>query len=149
SNIEPWSEDPSARQDPLRHEIEVTLIFSPDGKLLASASNYGLVEIVEVPTGRNRMLRGRDGTLNDIRFDPTSRFLATVGRDAGIHFWDLERGTTLEIEGSTNSVSFSHDGTRALLLGATARIVDLATGEWRTIRDSHACWFGWPLFGGD
>jgi WD40 repeat protein len=107
-------------------ELPVTpTVFSPDGKLVASArcSEFRTYTCVKAQIFVwNAQSKQRLYTLsvdnvypgNEIRgiaFSPDSKSLASVG-EANIQLWDMTTGTSINIPGTegANSVAFSRDG---------------------------------------
>jgi WD40 repeat protein len=73
------------------HEASVAcLALSPDGRLLATASDHRVV--LRDATTFETLLRLPlwDGTLRDLTFDATGRRLAIVGTGADVDLWDLD-----------------------------------------------------------
>jgi WD40 repeat protein len=88
--------------------------FSPDGKLLASASRDGTVKIWQADTGKSvRTLRDLPGEVFAVAFSPDGRLLA-AGSTAKVQFWDVrswQKLDSLDAAGSIIwSVAFSPDG---------------------------------------
>jgi WD40 repeat protein len=70
--------------------------FSPDGRLLASASYDSTVRLWEVATRKPlATLRGHDKHVRALAFTPDGRILATGGWDRLIRLWDM--GTRRQI----------------------------------------------------
>jgi len=110
--------------------------FSPDGRLLATASEDGTARVHDVATGRLvTTLDGHESRVYGIAFSPDGSRLATTSHDRGIRLWDTRSWRQrLEIEGHRGtvfSVAFSADGRRLLSASAdgTARIWNATDGQ--------------------
>src|SRR5262249_14321844 len=68
------------------------IAFSPDGKLLASASDDHGVRIWDVQTGRVRLLGEHTDEAWCIAFSPNGRLLASSSKDKTVRVWDVETG---------------------------------------------------------
>ncbi len=110
--------------------------FSPDGRLLATASEDGTARVHDVATGRLvTPLTGHTSRVYGVAFSPDGRRLATSSHDRTIRLWDTrswrQRLALEGHEGTVFSVAFSADGRRLLSASAdgTARTWNAADGR--------------------
>jgi hypothetical protein len=125
------------------------LAFSPDGRLLASSVDDGLV-IWDVASGRSlRTLPGHLGEFRALAFSPDGRLLASAGSERAIKLWDVTAGRELRTLTAGNDlelVQFSPDGRFLVSLDWTgsimlwdvqgtelARIVGLNDRDWAVV----------------
>ncbi|MEV7391939.1 WD40 repeat domain-containing protein [Streptomyces sp. NPDC091215] len=96
--------------DTVRH-----IAWSPDGRMLATASRDGTGRVYDAPSGRARLVLPCDGVMvESVAWSPDSARLATVGRDRVVRIWDTDSGAPVWLlagAGDLNrQVAWSPDG---------------------------------------
>ncbi|MGW1881576.1 nSTAND1 domain-containing NTPase [Streptomyces sp. NPDC001970] len=79
--------------DTVRHTA-----WSPDGRLLATASRDGTARIFDARSGRSLLVLPSDGAMvESVAWSPDSSHLATAGRDRVIRIWDATTGAPVRL----------------------------------------------------
>lgn len=87
---------------------------SPDGRLLATGSGNGRIQLWDLPSGAPLgTLQASSGIIYCIAFSPDGALLATATDTNEVHLWDTSRRQLvgrLVHRGATASLAFSPDG---------------------------------------
>ena len=113
---------PDAVGRPMQHHGPVhKIVFSPDGKRVATGSWDGTAGVWDPTTGR-QLFTVTNGQVNDriasIAFSPDSQLMATISSSGSAQIWDATTGRAvgqligLGAVGQVKTVAFSPDGSR-------------------------------------
>ncbi|KAF3096547.1 hypothetical protein TWF102_006527 [Orbilia oligospora] len=117
--------------------------FSPNGKLLASGSYDGLLNLWDITGALLQTLHGHEDKVNGVAFSPNSKILASASDDMTSKLWDISTGTQLQKLGHGDrviDVAFSPSNGEILASTSndeTIRLWNTTTGtvlqilEWR------------------
>ncbi|HTK08524.1 MAG TPA: WD40 repeat domain-containing serine/threonine-protein kinase [Ktedonobacteraceae bacterium] len=105
------------------HTSRITSLgWSPDGKLLASASYDKTIHLYDAANGKEqKVLTGHRDRVNNLSWSPDNKFLASASADGLVTIWDVARGESTFFythhAGHVNAVSWSPDGSRLASAG--------------------------------
>lgn len=129
------------------------VMYSSDGRNLASGSYDNTVRIWNLESGESRILKGHSSYVYSVVYSPDSKHLASGSFDNTVRIWNLETGDCRVLEGHSErvtSVVFSPDG-KHLASGSydhTVRIWDLESGKSRALK-GHSLWVTSVVFSPD
>jgi WD40 repeat protein len=76
--------------------MEWPLLFSPDGRTVATGDMRGLIRLCEVATSQERRrFQGHKGYVQALAFAPDGKTLVSAGEDTTIVVWDLTASATV------------------------------------------------------
>jgi len=110
----------------LRHEGSVwSATFSPDGRLVVTASQDGTARLWQTSTGERVAVMGHKGEVLSAAFSPDGAYLVTASADGTARLWDASTGEGLfTLRGHTAEVfsaAWSPDGVRVVTAGGDGK----------------------------
>jgi WD40 repeat protein/3',5'-cyclic AMP phosphodiesterase CpdA len=127
--------------------VVTAVVFSPDGTLIATASDDHTARIWDPTTGNHHTtLTGHTDAANAVAFSPDGTLVATASADNTVRIWDPISGhhhiTLTGHDSAVTAVEISPDG---MLLATTSRdrtvrIWDLITGNHHITLIGHDHW---------
>lgn len=123
-----------------------SLVFSPDGKLLATGDTACELRLWEVKSGKLlKNCKGHKGWITSIAFTPDSQILISAAGDFSVKLWDVGTGEcfkTLQHEDWIYSVACHFDG-QTIATGSTNHKIylwNIYTGQCEQTLEDHHGW---------
>ncbi|WP_197041370.1 protein kinase domain-containing protein [Chondromyces apiculatus] len=122
------------------------VVFSPDGRRLASADMRGVVRVRDLVTGASQVSHGHQGSVSSLAFSPDGRWLASASVDHTARLWDLQTDQQRVLQGARDAlvtVVIAPDGRSVATAGGdgVVRVYRLDSGSSTLLgqHDKAAC----------
>ena len=123
-----WRSDGTLLKRFPEHEKSIIRVsFSPNGKIIATASADHTVKLWDLDGSLLQTLQGHKKSVTSISFSPDGQMIASGSLDRTVKLWDLDGNLLQTLQGhhdAVTSVSFSPDG-QMIVSGSRDRTVKL------------------------
>jgi hypothetical protein len=112
---------------PAHADLIYDIVFSPDGKLLATTGYDRLIKLWDVASGKEvRVLKDHSDTVYSLSFSSDGKLLASGAADRAVKIWDVASGKRLYTLGESTdwvyAVAWSPDGRHLTAAGVDKSI---------------------------
>ncbi|WP_189266591.1 nSTAND1 domain-containing NTPase [Streptomyces fuscichromogenes] len=142
-DVQLWDAASGRRRTVLTTPKNEEIVASPDGRLLATVADRGVVHVWSAVTGRLRRSIASGGVYTRAdAFSPDGRILATVEWPR-VRLWAVASGrlrAQISSQDEVSTVAFSPDGRMVATggVGGTVRLWDVPTGRFRAEFSGHS-----------
>ncbi|HEY9832754.1 MAG TPA: hypothetical protein V6D26_19535, partial [Stenomitos sp.] len=127
-----------------KHQQRVTSVsFSPDGQMIASASEDSTVKLWNLDGKNPQTLRGHNGWVTSVNFSSDSQMIASASEDKTVKLWSRDGKELATLKGRSypiSGVSFSQDS--KMIAAASDNTVILWNLDLDELLDRGCKWLG-------